>query len=148
MFYIRGLQTKAHGQNPARESISSSRRDILWITKKIIYLRKNCSFGTVHYNISRNIRNISGPRTVVQELMWPSDEKVWRYLFYINGSQTCLRRCPNTGSDYVLLPSIFCVVKRAQPVFLCLYCSYYFSVSLFNHCKIFSIRIQPWTTTA
>jgi len=23
---------------------------------------------------------MSGPRTVVQELMWPSDKKVWRFL--------------------------------------------------------------------
>ena len=32
-----------------------------------------------------------------------------------------------------LLPSVFWVVKRTQPVYLCLYCSHYFSVSLFNH---------------
>jgi len=39
-----------------------------------------------------------------------------------------------------LLPSIFCVVKRTQPAYLCLYCSHYFSVSLFNHCKKISKR--------
>jgi len=30
--------------------------------------------------MSRNINKMSGPRTVVQELMWPSDKKVWRPL--------------------------------------------------------------------
>jgi len=59
----------------AREAISSSHSNILWRTKKIIYLRKNCSFGTVHCNISRNIRKMSGPQTIVQELMWPSNKK-------------------------------------------------------------------------
>ena len=45
--------------------------------EKIIYLRKKC---LVHCNMSRNINKMSGPRTVVQELMWPSDKKVWRPL--------------------------------------------------------------------
>jgi len=31
---------------------------------------------------------------------------------YVSVSQTCLSRCLNQGSDYVLLPSKFCVVKR------------------------------------
>jgi len=71
----RSLQTTARGPNRTREAISSSRSDSLWITKKIIYLRKNCSFGTVHCNISRNIayvrcsalellcKSLCGPRT-------------------------------------------------------------------------------------
>jgi len=30
-------------------------------------------------------------------------------------------KLPKSGSDYVLLPSMFCVVVRTQSVYLCLY---------------------------
>jgi len=32
---------------------------------------------------------------------------------YCSGSQSCSSRYPSQGSDYVSLPSIFCVVKKA-----------------------------------
>ena len=41
-----------------------------------------------------------------------------------SGSQTCSSRYPIQGRNYVLLPSIFCVIKRRQPVYLCLYCGF------------------------
>jgi len=46
------------------------------------------------------------------------------------GFQTCLSRYPNQGSNYVLLSSIFCVVKRTQPVLVPLASKIYFIVVL------------------
>jgi len=37
-------------------------------------------------------------------------------LFYTSGFQTCSSRYPNQSRGYVLLSSIFCVVKRTQPI--------------------------------
>ena len=40
---------------------------------------------------------------------------MWYYRMFAqdSGSQTYSSRYPNQGSDYVLLPSIFCLVKKA-----------------------------------
>jgi len=70
--YIMGLQTTARGPNPAREAISSKN-----ISKKSIYKKL---VALVECNISETItlRKISGPRIIIQQLMWSSGDKVRR----------------------------------------------------------------------
>ena len=104
--YTRGLQTTARGPNPAREAILSGPQSYfiqpqrhLVNNEKIIYWRKFVDL--VHYNISGNMRKMSGPQTAVHELMWPSNKKVWSPLVYTHCDSDCFKLGINHSSQVI-----------------------------------------------
>jgi len=70
-----GLETTPRRPNPTHETISSGRKTHFANMKKYIFTKNVLIWWNATYPETITLLQVSGPRTGVQWLMWPSPKK-------------------------------------------------------------------------